>query len=94
MIVAVVHHLPMSAPISGEFGHRSHILRRPLPRYATSFAFAIILPTSIDLSPTGLQPDRLFHSNFNPLMRQFSHFYSSNYKPRSSNDYFLFIIDD
>ena len=84
----------MIAPISDEFERWSHILRRPLPRYATSFAFAIILPTSINVSPTGLQPDRLFQSNFNLIMRLLSPFYSSFYKPRSSNDNFLFIIDD
>ena len=94
MIVVVVHHLPVIAPSSDEFERWSHILRRPLPRYATSFAFVSILPTSINLSPTGLQPDCLFHSDLDPLMRQFSHPSSLYYEPKSSIDNFLLIIDD
>ena len=40
MIVVVVHHLPVIAPISDEVERWSHILRRPFLRYATTFAFS------------------------------------------------------
>ena len=88
MIVVVDPHLPMFAPISDDFRRWSHILRRPLPRYATTFAFINILPTSINSSPTGLRPDYLLQSGLVQLMRHFSHLYSSLYKPRSSIDNF------
>ena len=94
MIGVVVHQLPVIAPISDEFERWSHILRRPLPRYATTFAFTNILPASINCLQLACNQIAFSNQVLISLCDNFRISTPSSYEPRSSFISFLFIVDD